>query len=85
MTPKHPAGKLCCAVELKSGQMAIILYENFRAVFYAPFYAAFARDAFAEEGIDVRLETSDAPGVTARNRDDSAPAVWWGGPMRIPK
>lgn len=63
--------------------MTILLHENFRAVFYAPFYAALVRDAFAEEGIDVRLETSDAPGPTARARDDSAPAVWWGGPMRI--
>jgi NitT/TauT family transport system substrate-binding protein len=63
--------------------MVITLYENFRAVFYAPFYAALALDAFAAEGIDVRLETSDAPGPTARGRDDDAPGVWWGGPMRI--
>ena len=63
--------------------MTITLYENFRAVFYAPFYAAFALDAFRAEGIDVRLETSDAPGPTARGRDDAAPGVWWGGPMRI--
>ena len=63
--------------------MTITLYENFRAVFYAPFYAAFALDAFAAEGLDVRLETSDAPGPTARGRGDSAASVWWGGPMRI--
>ena len=63
--------------------MTITLYENFRAVFYAPFYAAFALGAFAAEGIDVQLETSDAPGPTARGRDESSPGVWWGGPMRI--
>lgn len=63
--------------------MTITLHENFRAVFYAPFYTAFALDAFAAEGVDVRLETSDAPGPTARNRFDDAPGVWWGGPMRI--
>ena len=63
--------------------MTIVLYENFRAVFYAPFYAALALDAFSGEGLDVRLETSDAPGPTARGRSDDAPSVWWGGPMRI--
>jgi NitT/TauT family transport system substrate-binding protein len=63
--------------------MTITLHENFRAVFYAPFYAAFALDKFAAEGVEVTLATSDAPGPTARNRDDGAPAVWWGGPMRI--
>lgn len=63
--------------------MAITLHENFRAVFYAPFYLPFALDAFAAEGLDVVLEPSDAPGPTARNRDSTAPAVWWGGPMRI--
>ncbi|MDA0652860.1 MAG: ABC transporter substrate-binding protein [Proteobacteria bacterium] len=63
--------------------MIITLHENFRAVFYAPFYAAFALDAFAAQGIDVRLETSDAPGPTARGLSDDAPSVWWGGPMRI--
>lgn len=63
--------------------MTVTLHENFRAVFYAPFYLPFALDAFEAEGLDVVLEPSDAPGPTARNRDDAAPAVWWGGPMRI--
>ncbi len=63
--------------------MAITLYENFRAVFYAPFYAALALGAFREEGIDIQLETAGAPGPTARGRSDDTPCVWWGGPMRI--
>lgn len=63
--------------------MTITLHENFRAVFYAPFYLPFARNSFAAEGIDVVLEASNAPGPTARNLDERAPAVWWGGPMRI--
>ena len=63
--------------------MTVTLHENFRAVFYAPFYAALALGAFREEGVDVRLETSDAPGPTARGRSDDQPGVWWGGPMRI--
>jgi NitT/TauT family transport system substrate-binding protein len=63
--------------------VTITLHENFRAVFYAPFYLPFALNAFAAEGLEVVLEPAHAPGPTARNRDNSAPAVWWGGPMRI--
>ena len=31
--------------------MPITLIENFRAVFYTPFYAAFALGAYAAEGL----------------------------------
>ena len=41
--------------------MTVTLIENFRAVFYTPFYAAFALEAFAAEGVDVRLKTSAQP------------------------
>ena len=34
--------------------MAITLIENFRAVFYTPFYAAFALRAYEAEGIEVQ-------------------------------
>jgi NitT/TauT family transport system substrate-binding protein len=78
LTSGSPAG---------SGRTVLTLHENFRAVFYAPFYAAFALDAFAAEGLEVRFEASDAPGPTARGRENGngsdAPAIWWGGPMRI--
>ena len=40
--------------------MALTLIENFRALFYAPFYAAFAFDAFKAEGVRVVLQTSAA-------------------------
>lgn len=64
--------------------MQVTLYENFRAVFYAPFYAALALDAYGAEGLEVRFVPSDAPGPTARGGSDGAvPDVWWGGPMRI--
>jgi NitT/TauT family transport system substrate-binding protein len=63
--------------------MAITLFENFRAVFYAPFYAAHALEAYRDEGVDVRLETSRTPGPTARGRSSGEAGVWWGGPMRI--
>ncbi len=61
----------------------ITLFENFRAVFYAPFYAAHALDAYRAEGLDVRLETSTSPGPTARGLSSDEFGVWWGGPMRI--
>jgi len=33
--------------------MALTLIENFRAVFYTPFYAAFALKAYEAEGLEV--------------------------------
>jgi NitT/TauT family transport system substrate-binding protein len=59
------------------------LAENFRAVFYAPFYATLALGHFASEGLDVTLVDSAAPGggpagLLAGNVD-----VTWGGPMRV--
>ena len=63
--------------------MTITLHENFRAVFYTPYYVAHALDAYAAEGLDVRLETSSSPGPTARGRSGDQIGVWWGGPMRL--
>ena len=63
--------------------MTITLFENFRAMFYTPFYAALALGAYRDEGVDVRFETSDAPGPTARGLSSGDVGVWWGGPMRI--
>ncbi len=63
--------------------MIITLFENFRAVFYAPFYVAHALEAYRDEGLDVRLKTSDSPGPTAGGLSSGEAGVWWGGPMRI--
>ena len=63
--------------------MTITLFENFRAVFYAPFYASVALDAYAAEGIDVRLETSSDPETTANALLSGEADVSWGGPMRV--
>jgi hypothetical protein len=41
--------------------MAIVLQETLRAVFYAPFYAALALDAYAQEGVEVRFVSSPTP------------------------
>ena len=63
--------------------MPITLIENFRAVFYAPFYAAFALDAFKTEGVDVRLQMSAAADKTLATLMAGAGQVSWGGPMRL--
>jgi NitT/TauT family transport system substrate-binding protein len=63
--------------------MTITLVENFRAVFYAPFYLAHALEAYRAEGLDVRLRTSDSPGPTAGRLAEGEVGVWWGGPMRL--
>jgi len=43
----------------------IILSENFRALFYTPFYAAQATGAYAAEGVDVDIRLSTDPERTA--------------------
>lgn len=62
--------------------MPLTLFEPFRAVFYTPFYAAHALDAYGAEGVDVRLVTSGAE-ATVSGLIDGATDISWGGPMRI--
>lgn len=61
---------------------AIILNEPFRAVFYAPYYVADGRGAFARQGLEVRLETAGNPSLAADNLLDGSVDVAWSGPMR---
>jgi NitT/TauT family transport system substrate-binding protein len=63
--------------------MAITLQESLRGLFYAPFYVALARDAYAAEGVAVRFASSPRPGDAARNVMDGTVDVCWGGPMRV--
>ena len=63
--------------------MAITLQESLRGIFYAPFYAALAHDAYAKEGIEVRFVSAPRPGDAAVNIMDGTADVCWGGPMRI--
>jgi len=63
--------------------MKLRLSENFRAVFYAPFYATHARGFFAAEGLEVELVTSAAPGDAMARLLDGTIDVSWGGPMRV--
>lgn len=63
--------------------MAIVLSENFRAVFYAPFYAAQATGAFEHEGVVVQFRPSASPNDAAQALRSGAADVMWGGPLRV--
>jgi len=63
--------------------MALTIIENFRAVFYAPFYAAFALQAYEAEGLEVQRVTSTTPAETAQALRDGRGDVAWGGPIRL--
>ena len=65
--------------------MPIKLKENFRAIFYAPFYAAHALGLFAKEAVEVELISSSAPGDGVSALLDGTADVTWGGPMRVMK
>ena len=65
--------------------MPIRFAENFRAVFYAPYYAAQALGLYAQEGVDVEFLESSAPGAGASGLVDGTIDVTWGGPMRVMK
>jgi len=60
--------------------MHITLVENFRAVFYAPFYACAALGAYKAEGLDVTMKASEAAEKTLTSGE-----VSWGGPLRVMK
>lgn len=63
--------------------MRVTLIENFRAVFYAPFYAAFALKSFEAENLDVVLQPSAAAEKTLSTMAAGGNHVSWGGPMRL--
>src|SRR5882724_10472402 len=63
--------------------MAITLQESLRALFYAPFYVALARDAFTAEGVEVKFVSSPRPQDAALRLMEGTVDVCWGGPMRV--
>lgn len=63
--------------------MSIVLSENFRALFYAPFYAAHATGAFRDAGVEVTLQPSPDPAAAARALRAGEVDVMWGGPLRV--
>ncbi|MCW5603197.1 MAG: ABC transporter substrate-binding protein [Burkholderiales bacterium] len=69
--------------ELTEKTMTVTLIENFRAVFYTPFYAAFALRAWEAENLEVVLRPSAAADQTLKTIMSGTGQVSWGGPMRL--
>jgi NitT/TauT family transport system substrate-binding protein len=61
----------------------IAVQEPFRALFYAPFYAALARGDYAAQGVDVRLLPGTVPSLAKDSVLDGTADLAWGGPMRL--
>jgi NitT/TauT family transport system substrate-binding protein len=63
--------------------MKITLIENFRAVFYTPYYASIALGAYRAEGLEVDLRMSSDASRTLESVLSGNGQVSWGGPVRI--
>jgi NitT/TauT family transport system substrate-binding protein len=61
------------------------LFENYRFVLYAPFYAAHATGAYEAEGLDVELLPSPGPGRAEAAMLAGEAELMWMGPIRIMK
>src|SRR5262245_25819722 len=64
-------------------RMRIRLAENFRALFYAPYYAAQALGLYAQEGAEVEFLASSSPSDAVAALHDGTIDLTWGGPMRV--
>jgi NitT/TauT family transport system substrate-binding protein len=63
--------------------MHVRLFENYRFVLYAPFYAAHAIGAYEKEGLDVTLLPSPGPGRAEAALIEGAAEFMWAGPLRV--
>jgi NitT/TauT family transport system substrate-binding protein len=63
--------------------VSITLIENFRAVFYTPFYAPIALGAYEAEGIEVRIRASPEAARTIDTLVAGEGEVSWGGLSRL--
>ena len=61
----------------------LTIVENFRAVFYAPFYALRAQGFAEEEGLDIEWIDGVAPGNAVQALKQGTFDLTWGGPMRV--
>src|SRR3981189_1170156 len=61
------------------------LFENYRFVLYAPFYAAHATGAYADEGLEVELLPSPGRGPAGAAVEAGEVDASWMGPIRVMK
>jgi NitT/TauT family transport system substrate-binding protein len=64
-------------------KLRLTLLENFRSMFYAPFYACAELGAYAAEGLDVDVRMSPKLGKTLESVISGEAEMSWGGPMRL--
>jgi NitT/TauT family transport system substrate-binding protein len=62
--------------------MRVRLFENYRFVLYAPFYAAHALGAYVDEGVEVELLPSPGPGKAEAALLAGEVEAMWMGPIR---
>lgn len=65
--------------------MKITLAENFRAIFYVPFYALKVLGLAEREGVAIEWLPPGAPGGAIEQIKSGAIDLTWGGPMRVMK
>src|SRR3954451_2836695 len=65
--------------------LCLRLFENYRFVLYAPFYAAHATGAYEAEGLEVELLPSPGPGKAEAALAAGEIDVVWMGPIRVMK
>ncbi len=65
--------------------LCLRLFENYRFVLYAPFYAAHATGAYEAEGLEVELLPSPGPGKAEAALAAGEIDVIWMGPIRVMK
>ena len=63
--------------------MQVRLAENFRALFYAPFYATQALGFYRQEGVELLFSASAAPGDAIAALVRGELDLTWAGPMRV--
>src|SRR5258708_5093377 len=65
--------------------MKLRIAENFRAVFYAPFYAIRALGLAERDGLAIEWVSSEVHGGTIEGVEGGGIDAQWGGPMRVLK
>ena len=63
--------------------MKLTLLENFRSMFYAPFYASTELGVYEAEGLDVEVKMTPELGKTLDYVIAGKAEMSWGGPMRL--
>ena len=65
--------------------MQLTLAENFRAVFYTPFYVLRELRLAEQAGLNIEWLAPGSPGGAIDQIKDGSVDLTWGGPMRVMK